>query len=475
MSKPKPARGEETASNVTPLRRGGAAASTAQPPAEHEGIEYSPDKQAALDYHEQGRPGKLEVVPTKPMRTQRDLSLAYTPGVAEPCREIAKDQTKVGLYTARRNLVAVVSNGTAVLGLGDIGPYAAKPVMEGKAVLFKRFADIDVFDLELNAKDPELLIETVAALEPTFGGINLEDIKAPECFIVEKALKLRMGIPVFHDDQHGTAIITAAALLNAAEMQSRPLSSLEIVCVGAGASAIACMDLWIKLGVDRERITMIDSRGIIRDGRSGVDAYKAPFARAASDPRRTLADALKGADVLIGLSSGGRIPSELIAGMAKNPLIFVLANPDPEIPYEDCVRLRPDAIVATGRSDYPNQVNNVLGFPFIFRGALDVAATSINEEMKLAAAHALATLAREPVPDAVKEAYGGEDFSFGPRYIIPKPVDVRVLTWVSSAVAKAAMATGVAQERIDLEVYKARLEARALYMQRDRLVHQASS
>jgi malate dehydrogenase (oxaloacetate-decarboxylating)(NADP+) len=461
--KPRP----DDAGNVTPLRRavGSASAGSAPAPmgsiagpAGDEGIEYSPDKQAALDYHEGARPGKIEVVPTKPTRTQRELSLAYSPGVAEPCREIARDRSLVSRYTARRNLVAVISNGTAVLGLGDIGPYAAKPVMEGKAVLFKRFADIDVFDIEIDAKDPERLIETVAALEPTFGGINLEDIKAPECFVVEKALKMRMGIPVFHDDQHGTAIITAAALLNASEIQGRKLGDLNVVCMGAGASAIACMDLWIKFGVDRDKITMIDSRGIIRDGRAGVDSYKAAFARSANDPRRTLADALKGADVLIGLSSGGRIPSELLKSMANNPIVFVLANPDPEIPYAECVAMRPDAIVATGRSDFPNQVNNVLGFPFIFRGALDVAATAINEEMKLAAAYALAKLAHEPVPEAVKEAYGGEELVFGPRYIIPKPFDTRVLSWVSSAVAQAAMETGVAQEPLDIAAYRARLE-----------------
>jgi malate dehydrogenase (oxaloacetate-decarboxylating)(NADP+) len=425
------------------------------------GVEYSPKVQEALDYHALPRPGKIEVVPTKPVNNQRELALAYTPGVAEPCRAIARDPSLVGRYTARRNLVAVVSNGTAVLGLGDIGPLAAKPVMEGKAVLFKRFADIDVFDLEIDARDPERLIETVAALEPTFGGINLEDIKAPECFIVEKALKMRMSIPVFHDDQHGTAIISAAALMNAAEIQGRTLGQLNIVCVGAGASAIACMELWVRLGVDRERITMLDSRGIIRDGRAGVDPYKAAFALPAKDPRRTLADAMRGADVLIGLSSGGQIPSELLRSMAKQPLIFVLANPDPEIPYEDCVRIRPDAIVATGRSDYPNQVNNVLGFPFIFRGALDVAATSINEEMKLAAAHALATLARERVPSSVEEAYGGEAISYGQNYIIPKPVDPRVLPWVSSAVAQAAIETGVAQEPLDIAAYRARLAIKA--------------
>ena len=425
------------------------------------GEEITPTREAALAYHASGRPGKLEVVPTKPVFTQRDLALAYTPGVAEPCREIARDRAAVSRYTARRNLVAVVSNGTAVLGLGDLGPYAAKPVMEGKAVLFKRFADIDVFDIEIDARDPERIIETVAALEPTFGGINLEDIKAPECFIVEKALRMRMGIPVFHDDQHGTAIITGAALLNAAEIQGRKLADLQIVCLGAGASAIACMELWIQLGVRRDNITMTDSRGIIRDGRAGVGPYKAPFARPADDPRRTVADALRGADVLVGLSSGGSLPAETIEPMAKNPIIFVLANPDPEIPYDDAVRVRPDAIVATGRSDFPNQVNNVLGFPFIFRGALDTASTQINDAMKLAAAHALAKLAREPVPQQVCDAYGGAKIAFGPRYIIPKPFDPRVLSWVSSAVAEAAMQTGVAQEPLDLVAYRRALDIKA--------------
>ena len=418
------------------------------------------DRQAALDYHAMGRPGKLAVIPTKPVATQRELSLAYSPGVAEPCREIHRDRSRVNAYTGRRNLVAVLSNGTAVLGLGDIGPYAAKPVMEGKAVLFKRFADIDVFDIELDARDPERLIETVAALEPTFGGINLEDIKSPECFIVEKALKMRMSIPVFHDDQHGTAIISAAALMNAAELQGRTLESLQIVCLGAGASAISCMELWIRLGVQRDNITMLDSRGIIRDGRAGVGPYKAPFARPADDPRRTLADALKDADVFIGLSSGGSVDPELLRRMAKKPIIFVLANPDPEVPYELAVRIRPDAIVATGRSDYPNQVNNVLGFPFIFRGALDVAATAINEEMKIAAANALRDLAREHVPEDVKALYEGEDLKLGPRYIIPKPFDSRVFSWVSSAVAQAAMETGVAQEPVDIEAYRRSLEER---------------
>ncbi|MDD9942441.1 MAG: NAD-dependent malic enzyme [Myxococcales bacterium] len=420
------------------------------------------DRQAALDYHAHGRPGKLAVVPTKPVTTQRDLSLAYSPGVAEPCREIHKTRANVNVYTGRRNLVGVVSNGTAVLGLGDIGPYAAKPVMEGKAVLFKHFADIDVFDIEIDARDPERVIETIAALEPTFGGINLEDIKAPECFVIEKALKMRMGVPVFHDDQHGTAIISAAGLLNAAELQERRLSDLNVVCLGAGASAISCMELWIELGVDRDKITMIDSRGIIRDGRGGVSSYKMPFARPSDDPRRTLADALEGADVLIGLSSGGSVDSALLRTMAPKPILFVLANPDPEVPYEECLRVRPDAIVATGRSDHPNQVNNVLGFPFIFRGALDVAATSITEEMKLAAARALADLAREPVPEQVRAAYGGDPLAFGPSYIIPKPFDRRVLSWVSSAVAQAAMTSGVAQDPVDIQAYRARLDAMPL-------------
>ena len=425
------------------------------------GEEITPDVQAALDYHEDGTPGKIAIVPTKPVTTQRDLSLAYSPGVAEPCREIHKRRSAVNRYTARRNLVAVISNGTAVLGLGDIGPYAAKPVMEGKAVLFKRFADIDVFDIEIDAKDPEVLIETVSALEPTFGGINLEDIKAPECFIVEKALKMRMGIPVFHDDQHGTAIITAAALLNCCQLQERETADLKVVCIGAGASAIACMDLWIELGVKRENIIMTDSRGVIRDGRAGVNQYKAPFARPVDDPRHTLADAMKDADVMIGLSSGGSVPVEMVESMGPKPVIFALANPDPEIPYDDAVAARPDAIVATGRSDFPNQVNNVLGFPFIFRGALDVAATAINDEMKLAAARALADLAREPVPQDVIEAYGGEPIEYGARYIIPKPFDARVLPWVSTAVAEAAMATGVAQEPVDVEEYRARLTRKA--------------
>jgi malate dehydrogenase (oxaloacetate-decarboxylating)(NADP+) len=411
-------------------------------------------KEDALAYHREGRPGKIEVVPTKPVQSQRDLSLAYSPGVAEPCREIAADPNRVGLYTARRNLVAVVSNGTAVLGLGNIGPEAAKPVMEGKGVLFKKYADIDVFDIEVGAQDPERFIEVVSALEPTFGGINLEDIKAPDCFIIERTLKERMNIPVFHDDQHGTAIITSAALRNAVELQEKDYASLRVVCIGAGASAIACMELWIKLGVSRENITMVDRHGVVHRGRNEeMDEFKAAFAQPSSDPRRTLSDALEGADVMIGLASGGLVDQEMVRRMAPNPIIFALANPDPEIPYEEAKAARPDAIIGTGRSDYPNQVNNVLGFPYIFRGALDACASAINDEMKLGAAHALAELAREGVPDDVLDAYGDQELKFGPEYIIPKPVDGRVLSRVASAVARAAVDTGVAGIDLDVDAY----------------------
>jgi malate dehydrogenase (oxaloacetate-decarboxylating)(NADP+) len=414
-------------------------------------------KEEALAYHREGRPGKIEVVPTKPVTTQRDLSLAYSPGVAEPCREIAEDQSKVSLYTARRNLVGVVSNGTAVLGLGNIGPYAAKPVMEGKAVLFKRFADIDVFDIEVNESDPERFIEVVAALEPTFGGINLEDIKAPDCFLVERALRERMSIPVFHDDQHGTAIISAAALLNAAELQEKDLSKLTVLCIGAGAAAIACMELWILLGVRRESIVLIDRGGVVREGRTDMDEWRAAFARPKSDPRRQLEDCFEGTDVMIGLASGGLVSKEMVRQMAERPIIFALANPDPEISYEDAKETRPDAIVGTGRSDYPNQVNNVLGFPYIFRGALDASSSTINDEMKLAAARALAGLAREEVPEAVLSAYGGETLKFGPEYIIPKPVDERALYWVAPAVAKAAIDSGVSRSELDVDAYREEL------------------
>lgn len=415
-------------------------------------------KEDALDYHSKGRPGKIAVVPTKPVASQRDLSLAYTPGVAEPCREIAADESKVDLYTARRNLVAVVTNGTAVLGLGNIGPHAAKPVMEGKGVLFKRFADIDVFDIEIDEKDPNKLVDIVCSLEPTFGGINLEDIKAPDCFVVERALRERMKIPVFHDDQHGTAIISTAALKNAAEIQGKSLDSLKIVCIGAGAAAIACMELWIRLGVQRENVVMLDSKGVIRQDREGkLDEFKAMFALPKTDPRRTLEDAIRGADVLVGLSSGGLVTKEMVRTMADKPIIFAMANPDPEISYDDAVEARPDAVVATGRSDYPNQVNNLLGFPYVFRGALDVGATCINQEMTLAAALALAALAKEDVPDDVRQAYGGERIQFGPTYIIPKPFDSRVLYWVAPAVARAAIETNVARDKIDIKLYREKL------------------
>ena len=412
----------------------------------------------ALDYHSNGRPGKIEVVPTKPVATQLDLSLAYSPGVAEPCRVIAKDQNAVGLYTARRNLVAVVTNGTAVLGLGNIGPYAAKPVMEGKGVLFKRFADIDVFDIELDATDPQRVIDIVAALEPTFGGINLEDIKAPDCFVIERALRERMKIPVFHDDQHGTAIISAAAVKNAAELQGKSLDELTVVCIGAGAAAVSCMELWILLGVQRSNITMIDRKGVVRADREGpVEAFRGAFARPHGDPRHTLDDAFDGVDVMIGLSGPGLVNDDMLAKMADKPIIFALANPDPEVPYEQARKARPDAIVATGRSDYPNQVNNVLGFPYIFRGALDVGATTINDAMKLAAATAIADLAREDVPDEVRAVYGGEALWFGKDYIIPKPFDDRVLYWVAPAVAQAAVDSGVAEGPFDRDAYRDRM------------------
>lgn len=412
----------------------------------------------ALAYHREGRRGKIEVVPTKPVATQRDLSLAYSPGVAEPARAIHADPRAVDLYTARRNLVAVVTNGTAVLGLGDVGPLAAKPVMEGKAVLFKKYADIDVFDIEVRAHDPEHLIEVVAALEPTFGGINLEDIAAPACFHVEEELEKRMSIPVFHDDQHGTAIISAAALMNAVELQGKDLHELRVTCVGAGAAAVASMSLWTRLGVKAENITMFDVDGIIREDRPGLDVWRRAFAAPADDRRVTLADAIQDADVLIGLSAGGIVSPDMLQNMCERPIIFALANPDPEISYEDACAARPDAIVGTGRSDYPNQVNNVLGFPYIFRGALDVGATHINEEMKLAAAHALAKLARQGVTDDVLSAYGGEPLKFGPHYIIPKPVDARSLYWVAPAVAKAAIDSGVARDKLDVEAYANELE-----------------
>lgn len=402
----------------------------------------------ALDYHAHGRAGKIEITPTKPCLTARDLSLAYSPGVAAPCLEIAKNPDDVYKYTAKGNLVAVLSNGTAVLGLGDIGALAGKPVMEGKGVLFKRFADIDVFDIEVSSKTVDEVVNTVKALEPTFGGINLEDIKAPECFEIEKRLQEICDIPIFHDDQHGTAIIGGAAFINACEITKRDVAKTTVVVSGAGAAAIATALFFIELGVKKENIIMCDSKGVIYKGRTeGMNKYKDFFA--ADTKARTLGDAMKGADCFIGCSAKGLVSKDMVKSMAKNPIIFAMANPDPEITPEEVAEVRDDAIMATGRSDYPNQVNNVLGFPFIFRGALDVRARKINEEMKKAAAYALAALAKEEVPDDVKRAYGNEDFSFGRNYLIPKPFDKRVLTWVSPAVAKAAIESGVARLKID--------------------------
>jgi malate dehydrogenase (oxaloacetate-decarboxylating)(NADP+) len=413
-------------------------------------------RREALEYHVQGRPGKIEVVPTKPLTSQRDLSLAYSPGVAEPCLAIKDDPSMAYRYTARGNLVAVITNGTAVLGLGNIGPLAAKPVMEGKGVLFKKFADIDVFDLEIDASDPERFVEVVAALEPTFGGINLEDVKAPESFYVEEALRKRMKIPVFHDDQHGTAIITGAALINAAYLQGKQIADLRVVVSGAGASAVACARFFMSLGVRPENLLMADSTGVLhRERTEKMNPIKAQFVR--DTPARTLADALVGADVLLGLSVAGLVTAAMVESMAERPIVFALANPDPEIPYDVAKRARPDAIVATGRSDTNNQVNNVLGFPFIFRGALDVRATAITEAMKIAAARSLAELARRDVPRVVNLAYGAE-FSFGPDYIIPKPFDPRVLYWVAPAVARAAVESNVAGiATFDEEAYRERL------------------
>ena len=401
----------------------------------------------ALEYHSMGRKGKIEVVATKPCLTSRDLSLAYTPGVAEPCLAIAKNSEDVYKYTAKGNLVAVVSNGTAVLGLGDIGPLAGKPVMEGKGILFKRFADIDVFDIEIKSKDPKEVIRVVQLLEPTFGGINLEDIKAPECFEIEETLKQTMNIPVFHDDQHGTAIISCAALINAVEVAGKKLADIKIVVNGAGAAAISCCKLYVSAGAKIENIIMFDSKGCVSKSRKDLNKYKEEFASDKEYP--SLLEAMQGADVFIGLSKGGVVSKQMVKGMAENPVVFAMANPDPEITYDDAVSVREDIIMATGRSDYPNQVNNVLGFPFIFRGALDVRATAINEEMKMAAVQALASLARKKVPEIVINAYGGKDFDFGKEYIIPKPFDPRVLWHVAPAVAKAAMESGVAKYKIE--------------------------
>src|SRR6476620_3254376 len=402
-------------------------------------------RQQALEYHSKGRPGKIEVVPTKEAKTQRDLSLAYSPGVAEPCKEIHAKPETVYKYTAKGNLVAVISNGTAVLGLGDIGPEASKPVMEGKGVLFKIFADIDVFDIEVNEKDPEKFVQIVKALEPTFGGINLEDIKAPECFYIEKALREQLKIPVMHDDQHGTAIISGAALLNALEIQNKKIDKVRFVVSGAGAAAMACVQLYVSLGAKASNFILFDRQGAIHEGRTDLDELKKRFV---AKQNLSLTEAMKDSDVFIGLSAGNVLTPEMVKSMAKNPIVFAMANPDPEISYEAATAARKDIIMATGRSDYPNQVNNVLGFPFIFRGALDVRATAINEAMKLAAVHALADLTKTPVPDIVNVAYNEKTISFGPGYIIPKPLDPRLLSTVAPAVAKAAIDSGVAQTTI---------------------------
>ncbi len=432
-------------------------------------------KQDALDYHRQDRPGKIEVKSTKPCITQRDLAMAYTPGVADPCREIKKDPDKVFDYTAKGNLVAVVTNGSAVLGLGNIGPLAGKPVMEGKTILFKRFADIDVFDIELDCRDPDDIIRVVKAMEPTFGGINLEDIKAPECFYIEDRLKQVMNIPVFHDDQHGTAIISGAALLNALELQNKRIDRVKVVFSGAGAAGIACAELYIKLGVKRENLYLVDSMGLVYQGRErGMNPYKARLANG-TEPQ-TLSDVMKGADVFAGVSVADLVTQAMVKSMGDKPILFAMANPDPEISYPDAISVRDDLIMATGRSDFPNQVNNVLGFPFIFRGALDVRATTINDEMKIAAVYALAKLAKEDVPDSVLKAYAGKHMTFGKEYIIPKPFDPRTLTREAPAVAMAAVKSGVARKPIeDWDAYRDRLESRLGRSQEimRRIIHKA--
>jgi malate dehydrogenase (oxaloacetate-decarboxylating)(NADP+) len=432
--------------------------------ATEKGNEITPGKkrvrrEEALAYHALPRPGKTEVVPTKPCATARDLSLAYTPGVAEPCLEIARDPDLSYKYTNRGNLVAVVTNGTAVLGLGDIGAAAGKPVMEGKGVLFKRFADIDVFDICIDVQEVDDIVRVVKALEPTFGGINLEDIKAPECFVIEERLRKEMQIPVFHDDQHGTAIISGAALINALDLAGKKMANAKVVISGAGASAVACARFYLSLGVKREHVTLCDTKGVVYKGRTeGMNAWKSEFAL--ETKARTLADACKGADLFLGLSVKGVLTAEMIRTMAPNPIVFAMANPDPEISYPEGKAAREDIIMCTGRSDYPNQINNVLGFPFIFRGALDVRARTINEEMKMAAARALAALAKEEVPESVSRAYSGERFAFGREYFVPKPLDPRALLWVAPAVAEAAMKSGVARVQIDLEEYRERLRKR---------------
>jgi malate dehydrogenase (oxaloacetate-decarboxylating)(NADP+) len=417
-------------------------------------------KQDALNYHSKGRPGKIQVVPTKPTNSQRDLTMAYSPGVAEPCLEIANNVDDVYKYTAKGNLVAVISNGTAVLGLGNIGPEASKPVMEGKGLLFKIYADIDVFDLELNTTDVDQFVNIVKALEPTFGGINLEDISAPTCFEIERRLKAEMNIPVMHDDQHGTAIISGAALMNACEIQKKKLDKIKMVVNGAGAAAVSCSKIYLSLGVKKENLVMFDINGLLSSTRTDLDEMRQQFATDRTDIK-DLKDALKDADVFIGLSAGNVVTPDMLKGMAKNPIVFAMANPNPEIAYDIAVEARPDMIMATGRSDFPNQVNNVLGFPFIFRGALDVRATAINEEMKLAATKAIAELAKKPVPEAVNLAYGARNLKFGKDYIIPKPMDQRLLVEVSSAVAKAAVDSGVARKVItDWEAYNEELRSR---------------
>jgi malate dehydrogenase (oxaloacetate-decarboxylating)(NADP+) len=427
-------------------------------------------KEAALLYHSQGKPGKIEVVPTKPYQTQRDLSLAYSPGVAEPCLEIQKNPDTAYDYTDKGNLVAVISNGTAVLGLGDIGAMSGKPVMEGKGLLFKIYAGIDVFDIEVNEKDPDKFIEAVKAIAPTFGGINLEDIKAPECFKIEQRLKEELDIPVMHDDQHGTAIISSAGLLNALEVAGKKIEEVKIVVNGAGASAVSCTKLYVALGARLENIVMLDSKGVISKDRTDLNEQKRYFATDRTDIH-TLAEAIKGADVFLGLSRGNVLSQDMVRSMASHPIVFALANPTPEISYEDAMASRPDVLMSTGRSDYPNQINNVIGFPYIFRGALDTRATAINEEMKLAAVHAIADLAKKPVPDVVNEAYHVNNLTFGPEYFIPKPVDPRLITEVSMAVAKAAMESGVARKLItDWDEYKNHL--RELMGQENKLTRQ---
>jgi len=433
-------------------------------------------REDALEYHRlDGKPGKISILPTKPLGTQRDLSLAYSPGVAFPVLAVEENPADAYEYTSKGNLVAVVSNGTAILGLGDRGPLASKPVMEGKGVLFKVFSDIDVFDIEVDSHDPDEIIQVVKAIAPTFGGINLEDIKAPECFYIEETLKGMLDIPVFHDDQHGTAIISSAGLLNALEVVGKNIGDIRIAISGAGASAISCANLAVRLGVKLENILMVDSRGVIHNGRTDLNKYKERFA--VETDARTLADAVRGADVFYGLSVADVLTQEMVKTMAEKPIIFAMANPDPEIKYELAKEARPDCIMATGRSDYPNQINNVLGFPFIFRGALDVRASAINEEMKLAAAHALANLAKEDVPDRVLRAYGVSSLKLGVDYIIPKPLDPRVMLWVSPAVAKTAMETGVARKQIDIDEYREQLAFRQGQGQQVRyyIMHQAQT